>query len=294
MLAARRRRGSPAIELRIGVHRRTGCFGPTITMSSATERRSRSLSSLARDAVVRLGHEERARELVGRLRELRGLVDPLTRRGLRDDHAVRVVLATVLRSGDNAIDVGANRGAVLGQILALAPGGHHIAYEPVPHLRRRLEEEFPAVDVRAAALSDEVGESDFVHVVDAPTRSGLRRREDLEPDARIERIPVTLERLDDALEEGYVPSLIKIDVEGAEVKVIRGAAQTLERHRPHVLFEHGVGGADLYGSSSGELWDLLDAAGLRIFDLEGNGPFSRSSFEDQFARPVWNWLAAPR
>jgi hypothetical protein len=88
--------------------------------------------------------------------------------------------------------------------------------------------------------------------------------------------------------------LIKIDVEGAEVNVMRGAAATLERHRPHVVFEHGVGGADLYGSASGELFDLLDGAGLRVFDLEGNGPFTRTRFEEQFTEPVWNWLAAPR
>ena len=252
------------------------------------------LRGLARTAVLRLGQEQQARAIVARLREARGLVDGVTRRELRDDHAVRVVVAAALRSGGNAIDVGANEGTVLAQLLAVAPDGHHIAYEPIPELQRRLCSAFPQVEVRGRALSDEAGTAEFVHVVDAPTMSGLRRRTDLPPDARTERISVTMERLDDALEETYVPSLIKIDVEGAEVKVIRGAASTLERHRPFVLFEHGLGGADLYGSSSGELFDLLDGAGLRIFDLDGEGPFTRVAFEEMFAKPVWNWLAAPR
>ena len=263
-------------------------------MSSTSPRRSRLLRGLARNAAVRLGQEQRAREVVGRLREARGVIDPSARRTLRDDHALRIVLATALRADGNAIDVGANRGEVLTQILAVAPEGRHIAYEPIPHLQRQLQATFPSVDVRGRALSDGSGTAEFVHVIDAPTRSGLRARTDLDHTARTERISVTVERLDWALDEAYVPALIKIDVEGAEVKAIRGAVATLERHRPHVLFEHGVGGADLYGSSSGELWDLLDAAGLRIFDLDGNGPYARTHFEDQFVAPVWNWLAAPR
>jgi FkbM family methyltransferase len=205
-----------------------------------------------------------------------------------------VVLATALRADGNAIDIGANVGAVLTEILRIAPDGRHIAYEPIPALRQRLEAGFPGVDVRGRALSDHSGTADFVHVTDAPTRSGLRRRPDLPPGAHTEQISVAVERLDDDLEDGYAPTLIKIDVEGAEVDVIRGAARTLERHRPVLLFEHGAGGADLYGRSSGELFEVLDGVGLRIFDLEGDGPFSRQAFEEMFDRPVWNWLAAPR
>jgi FkbM family methyltransferase len=205
-----------------------------------------------------------------------------------------VVLATALRSDGNAIDIGANVGAVLTEILRIAPDGRHIAYEPIPGLRQRLEAGFPSVDVRGRALSDHSGTVDFVHVTDAPAMSGLRKRADLPNDAHTEQISVVVERLDDALDEAYVPSLIKIDVEGAEVNVVRGAARTLERHRPFLLFEHGAGGADLYGRSSGELFDVIDGVGLRIFDLEGSGPFSRQAFEEMFDKPVWNWLAAPR
>jgi len=249
---------------------------------------------MARTAAARLGQEERARVMVGRLREARGMFDPTVRRVLRDEHALRVVLATALREDGNAIDIGANLGEVLRYIGALAPRGRHIAYEPIPYLSERLRVKFPEVDLRSCALSDETGTADFVHVLDAPARSGLQARQDLDEGARVEHISVALKRLDDDLDESYVPALIKIDVEGAEVKAIRGAVATLERHRPHVVFEHGQGGADLYGSSSGELYDLLQGAGLRIFDLEGNGPYTRSQFEEQFGEPVWNWLASPR
>ena len=154
---------------------------------------------------------------------------------------------------------------------------------------------FPGVQVRCAALSDVAGEAEFSVVRDAPAYSGLRERRDLPPGSGpVARIAVRTERLDDVLPGDYVPTLIKIDVEGAEVQVLRGAQSTLERHRPFVLFEHGAGGADLYGSGPNDAFDLLDGAGLRIFDLDGTGPYSREQFQAVFTQPIWNFLAAPR
>lgn len=247
-----------------------------------------------RSSAARLGREEQARELVGRVREARSAFDPLLRRELRDEHALHVLLAAILRKDSNAVDVGANEGAVLEAIVRIAPAGRHIAFEPIPDLQERLAQRFPNVDVRCAALADVAESTELFHVLDAPAYSGLRQREDLPAGATdVRRIPVRTERLDDIVEDDYVPALIKIDVEGAELSVLRGAAETIRRHRPFVIFEHGAGGADLYGAQPTEVFDLLSNAGLRIFDLEGEGPYSRERFRDTFAEPIWNFLAAP-
>jgi len=252
-----------------------------------------ALRGAARTTVVRLGREEQARRALALLREASGLLHPDQRRELRDAHATRVALAATLAPASNVIDVGAHEGAVLERVVAIAPAGRHIAYEPLPEMHARLTERFPEVDVRRAALSDIAGTSEFVHVLDAPTYSGLRERPDAPGRRGVERLRVRTERLDDALDEGYVPRLLKIDVEGAELQVLRGAARTLRHHRPFVLFEHGIGGADLYATRSGELFDLLDDAGLRVFDLDGDGPYGRERFESTFTRPMWNFLATP-
>jgi FkbM family methyltransferase len=263
-------------------------------MSSPLHTPATALKRSARAAVVKTGNEERARALLGKVREARSVFDPAARRALRDDHAMKVVIATALRRDGNAIDVGANEGETLEMIVGVAPAGRHIAYEPIPELHAALVTSFPDVDVRNAACSDEAGTTEFHLVTGAPAYSGLRQRKDLPASAgEVRKIPVRLDRLDDALPEGYAPSLIKIDVEGAELLVMRGAAATLERHRPFVIFEHGIGGADLYGSKPGELFDVLDGARLRIFDLEGDGPYSRDQFEAVFTEPIWNFLAAP-
>jgi FkbM family methyltransferase len=240
----------------------------------------------ARSAAARTGNEQR-------MEELEAVFRAGARRALRDDLVTDGLLAAVLRTDSCAIDVGANVGDVLEKIVRIAPQGSHIAYEPVPHLAQDLVRRFPQVDVRRAALSEEPGESTFTHVVSDPAFSGLIRRDDL-PESQTEEIKVEVQKLDDALPKGFRPALIKIDVEGAEVLVLKGARETLAKHKPVLLFEHGLHGADLYGSTSAELWDIVDESGLRIFDLDGNGPFSRDEFAALFTEPVWNYLAVPK
>jgi hypothetical protein len=83
-------------------------------------------------------------------------------------------------------------------------------------------------------------------------------------------------------------------VEGAEREVFEGAIETLRRHRPVVWFEHGAGGADHYGTTPADVHALLvDEAGLRIFDSDGHGPYSRPEFEAVFTEPMFNFVARP-
>ena len=247
-----------------------------------------------RSAIVRAGREDQARTTLRRLREARAPFNEALRRELLDDRAIQLILATVLRADSNVIDVGAHEGAVLDSVLRVAPLGRHIAFEPIPELHELLVGRYPGVDVRRAALFDANGDATFTHVLDRPAVSGLRLRKDITSGGEaLREITVSTERLDDVLAADYVPALIKIDVEGAELAVMRGALNTLQRHRPFVLFEHGLGGADLYEARSEEVFDVLESAGLRIFDLDGDGPYSRALFTDTFTRPIWNFLAAP-
>lgn len=264
-------------------------------MNSRARAGKAALQRSARSSIIRFGKEDQARAVQGRLREARSAFNPELRRHLRDEHAMEVVLASALRVGSNAIDVGANEGSVLESMMRVAPEGRHIACEPIPELAQDLAKRFPSVDVRQVALFDETGTATFTHVLDASTRSGLRQRADLdESTSRVSKITVPTARLDDVLEANYVPTLIKVDVEGAELQVLRGAIETLERHQPFVIFEHGVGGADLYDALSTELFDLLEGCGMRIFDLEGDGPYTRGRFEATFTEPIWNFLATPK
>jgi FkbM family methyltransferase len=212
----------------------------------------------------------------------------------RDTELIRRAIAWSLGPDSCCVDVGAHSGGVLGEIVRVAPHGHHIAYEPLPHLADRLKAAFPQVDVRCAALSDHAGESSFARVRAAEPWSGLVFRPlpgNVEPD--VEEITVQLEVLDEALPEGYVPDLLKIDVEGGEESVMRGALRTLRDHRPLVVFEHGYGAANAYGTEPDDVFGLMvDEAGMRIFDLDGGGPYELDAFKAAyFSSERVNWVA---
>jgi FkbM family methyltransferase len=212
-------------------------------------------------------------------------VDPvelMSRRDVDDFGHIRRLMAFALEPDSCCIDVGAHRGAILAEMQRVAPVGRHIAFEPLPHLCTLLRETFPEVEVHQTALSNRSGRADFAYI-HGPSEgwSGLLYRPlPTGEHAEVEHIEVRLEVLDDVLDPDYRPALIKIDVEGAEQQVIEGALGTLRRHRPIVIFEHGVGSADTYGTGPPDIHRLLcDEAGLRIFDLDGSGPYTLAEFE---------------
>lgn len=216
------------------------------------------------------------------------------REGLRDRkdyESMRILFAGALAPDSNCIDVGCHHGIILREMVRCAPEGRHIAFEPIPDLCQKLVTRFPRVDVRQAALSSESGERTFAHLPERPGYSHLVPDAETVEEPAAELITVRVEPLDRALPDGYAPSLVKIDVEGAELEVLRGAVETLARFRPIVIFEHGFDRRE----DSDEIFDLLSGrTGLRIYDIDGNGPMRHQHFIDVLGEmAVWNFVARP-
>jgi hypothetical protein len=107
---------------------------------------------------------------------------------------------------------------------------------------------------------------------------------------RPEYIQVTVSTLDDEVTD-LSPSVVKIDVEGAELDVLRGGRELLERARPTLILEHVASAAALYDTRSGDIWDLLRSHGYEVYSITGEGPFARTDFGA--SERVVNWLARP-
>lgn len=231
--------------------------------------------------------------LSGARREFKALTNGKFRRAQLDDVHLRLLVSFVLSPRSNCIDVGSHQGAFLAEAVRVAPLGSHIAYEPLPAFCERLRSRFPQVDVRQAALSSRNGKAEFVVVQNLPAYSGLQERR-YPKRVELTKVQVETHRLDDYLPPAYRPDLIKVDVEGAEHMVFEGALQTLCRWKPIVVFEHGRGAADCYGSDPVHVFSLLHEAGLRIFNLDGDGPYSVAQFQDIFnSNAYWNFVAHP-
>lgn len=222
---------------------------------------------------------------------LRFQQDPLIRRDRQDDRHLAVVAAATLSDGASAIDIGANTGSFSRRAVACSPRGRHLAFEPLPEFAACIAAALPTVDVRAVALGEQSGSAPYVRVVDDPGYSGLREGAYPAP-FRTETIRVTTSRLDDELPPDITPALIKVDVEGSELGVFRGATETLERARPVVVFEHFPRHAAAYGTRSEAVHEILHDLGLRIFDIDGRGPLSADAFADAAGSElVWNFIA---
>ncbi len=219
----------------------------------------------------------------------------------RYDEQTREVMRRVLNADSNCIDVGACEGAFVEEMVRLAPNGQHHAFEPLPTLAANLRVRFPSVSVHEMALAASDGSSRFCWFVDEPGWSGLKRdrwerNHPNEPPPREEWIDVRIGRLDDVLPENFPVQFIKVDANGGEVDVFRGAMRTLRRWRPFVAFEHGEG-ATYYGEIKGAVYDLLKDAGLNVTSLDrwlvGSEALSREQFFYDCEHRDFFWLAYP-
>ncbi|TVS86808.1 FkbM family methyltransferase [Mycobacterium helveticum] len=138
-----------------------------------------------------------------------------------------------------SLDIGADVGEYT--IAMSASSRSVIAFEPRPAQARDLASMFHAVGaavrVEAVALSDTSGVATMRLVESEPGRSTIDTDNVLGNvnGSRVTHVDVPVTRLDD-LHLGDI-GLMKIDVEGHEFAVLRGAADTLTRNRPAVLVE---------------------------------------------------------
>jgi FkbM family methyltransferase len=223
--------------------------------------------------------------------ELLAVVDAAARQAQREAVGISAVLASALRGEGTYVDVGTNRGQVLREAVRIAPRGRHVAFEPIPELAALVSEAFPAVDCRRKAVGARAEVTEFCYFRQLDGWSGLRRSPQIS-DSRgdPQYIEVEVSTLDVEL-AGIAPSVVKIDVEGAEVEVLEGARQVLSRARPLVIFEHVYEAAALYGAQPGAPWDVLCGLGYEIFAVTGEGPYAREEFIG--SRETVNWLATP-
>ena len=187
---------------------------------------------------------------------------------LRYDRLTRAVLKRILKPASNTIDIGCHQGEILRRVLQLSPEGRHAGFEPIPDLFKALQEEFgQRASIYPYALYDAEGESEFFIVRNEPGYSSLRQRT-LEFTADYQTIRVQLKKLDNFFHDPLRIHFIKLDVEGAELQVLKGAQALLLRDKPVILFECGRGGYDYFNESPLEIYGFLSGLGYAVYEME--------------------------
>jgi FkbM family methyltransferase len=174
--------------------------------------------------------------------------------------------------GTTVVDVGANIGFFTVRFSRwVGPAGRVVAIEPearnVASLRRRVERAglVGVVECVHAAAAERAGtvslELNPVHPGDHHLGEG--------------GVPVAAVTLDELMAGDRRPvSLIKIDVQGAELRVLQGAARVIAEDRPAIFMEVDDSSLRRLGTSAQELTATLSALGYRgrVLTRSGLGP----------------------
>jgi FkbM family methyltransferase len=160
----------------------------------------------------------------------------------RDQRGEIRAVRELLPEGGAAVDVGANKGAyTFWMRRAVGKSGKVIAVEPQPELAAYLRSvcrsmHWDNVRVLEAAASERTGAA-TLRVPGSGVSPGATLESEAAPTAGWHELRCETVRLDDALAGDGRIALMKVDVEGHELAVFRGAARILTRDRPALLFE---------------------------------------------------------
>lgn len=177
-----------------------------------------------------------------------------------------------IRFGENNvfIDVGANRGAVTERLLSIDKSATIHCFEPEPKHAKKLQEVFNGksnVHVYPFALGEDEEDADFYLYKDSKLNSALRPGEEYPFDSEnLQKIQIKYSTVDSVfLREVKKIDLLKIDTQGFDLSVIKGAKKLLaKRTIKNILVE--INFIQIYESQAAplELLSFLFEYGFRI------------------------------
>lgn len=178
------------------------------------------------------------------------------------DLALSEMIYRLVRPGDLVIDVGANVGYTTCLMLdRLNNFGELLSFEPLPELFSVLKENVDGNKIAKLsnwALSDKVGEAVLNLPIDFETNDGIAT---LQPLADGKKINVTMSKLD-ALNITKQVRLMKLDVEGHELAVLKGAEELFKKNIfEYIIFE------ELEGYEKSKTAKFLEDKGYKIYKL---------------------------
>jgi FkbM family methyltransferase len=190
---------------------------------------------------------------------------------------VQHALASHINSGDIFYDIGANVGffTVIGARLVGASGKVY-AFEPVPEntaiIRRNIElncfENVTVIEKAVSSCSSQ-GELLLARYSGGSTLS----KADIPSDLR-GRVSIPIVAIDDLIAQNSLlpPNLVKIDVEGAELDVLKGMTKTIKAFRPIILYEIDASNANAFEQKQSILKAFMQELGYTLSELEDSYP----------------------
>lgn len=178
-------------------------------------------------------------------------------------------LLHLLRPGDVFVDAGANIGAY--SLLASGVcGAESLAFEPAPDASAIFGQSVALNHLQNLVQLHQIGLGAAQRTAKLTTQHGIQNyiSESANP---AEGVEIRLQPLDDFCEKNP-PVLIKMDVEGFETEVVRGAAKTLANSSVKALILESMGLGERFGFDEDVLHRELLALSFQVFNYQ---PFER-------------------
>lgn len=207
------------------------------------------------------------------------------------------VLAEWIKPGMTVIEAGANHGSetvILGKLVGET--GHVFAFEPVPRLMNHLKLNLAInnLDKTVCPVQLAIGEKDetvifHLPAADAANQGMPSKYEFSTAGARLE---VPQKSLDNWLTENDIRRVdfIKMDIQGAEIDLLRGAKNCLQTMRPVLYLEADDVQSGNSSRTIQQLFDELEAAdyAVQLVEISGRYPLTGANLK------AGNWLATPQ
>jgi len=182
----------------------------------------------------------------------------------RDQRLEFGVMRQHLQPTDIACDIGANKGSFIYWLSSWCRSGRVVAFEPQPELARRLKNVcrvmgLDNVTVEAKAAYSRSGNQDLFVPKGHQPGASLNRMAAEGESFDILSVPVV--SLDAYFGEHDKIGLLKIDAEGAEFEILKGAERILRQHAPLLVFE--CENRHLTHGDVGDVFAYLESLGYR-------------------------------
>ena len=187
---------------------------------------------------------------------------------------IQKIFAQHLKTGDVFYDIGANVGFFSIIAAKLVGGGKVYAFEPgsenAKSIRHNAElNDFKQIEVIEKAVSNTSGTGEFL--LAKYSGGHALATADAPPDLA-GKVTVDLVSIDDliASEQIEPPNFVKIDVEGAELDVLKGMTQTIKTYQPTVIYEVDDGDRAAYERKYQELADFFESFSYQVTQTENS------------------------
>ncbi|HYG74039.1 MAG TPA: FkbM family methyltransferase [Planctomycetota bacterium] len=192
------------------------------------------------------------------------------------------VIERLVEPGMICFDVGANLGEMALHMAARAGAtGSVYAFEPIPEIFARLKSHVERNTLQnivrpfQLALSDATGKATIAHADSTASNQGLASLVSTS-EVLCRSLEIETMTLDDFVATHAVPriDLMKIDIQGAEPKLLKGGAKTLQKFAPDLLIEISPEDLKAGGTNSRELCLLIESFGYEIYALKNGKPYN--------------------